>query len=86
MVKLRKYKNPFILFLADIIILIGAYFISALLRFEFDIPAGLMYRLWLVILVAVFIYMVVFLIFKLYSTLWSVVVCQAKLTPFDIET
>ena len=72
MVKLRKYKNPFILILADMIILIGAYFISALLRFEFDIPAGLMYRLWLVILVAVFIYIMIFLIFKLYSTLWTV--------------
>jgi len=72
MVKLRKYKNPFILILADIVILIGAYILSTLLRFEFSIPVGVMYRLRLMILFVVFSYMVIFFFFKLYSTLWSV--------------
>lgn len=72
MVKLRKYKNPMILIIADIVILIGAYFFSTLLRFEFSIPAGLMYRFRLMILLVVLCYIIIFLFFKLYSTLWSV--------------
>jgi len=72
MVKLRKYKNAFILIPTDIVILIGAYILSTLLRFEFSIPVGVMYRLRLMILFVVFSYMVIFFFFKLYSTLWSV--------------
>ncbi|MGB4590041.1 MAG: nucleoside-diphosphate sugar epimerase/dehydratase [Clostridiaceae bacterium] len=72
MVKLRKYKNPFILILADIVILIGAYLVSTYLRFEFSFPKGLVARYGLMILFVALCYMTIFYFFKLYSTLWSV--------------
>ena len=71
LINLRKLKNLFVLG-SDVIIILGAYILSVLLKFEFMVPEGFLSDLWMPLFVALIIYIGTFVFFDLYRSLWAV--------------
>lgn len=71
LINLRKFKNLFVL-ASDVVIILCAYMLSVLLKFEFMVPEGFLYNLRMLLVVVLIIYIVTFFFFELYSSLWAV--------------
>lgn len=71
LLKFRKYKNLF-LFVSDILIVFMAYIMSSLLLNDFTLPRGHEAPFILHISIVALTYVVIFYLFSLYGSLWTV--------------
>lgn len=67
----KKYKKLF-LFIVDVLIIAVSYWVTALIRFNFNLSKEFSSVIWSRIPIVLLIYVVLFSALKLYSSLWTV--------------
>lgn len=67
----KKYKKLF-LFIVDVLIIAVSYWVTALIRFNFNLSKEVSSVIWSRIPIVLLIYVVLFSALKLYSSLWTV--------------
>lgn len=71
LLQLRKYKN-ILLLISDVMIIFFAYIMASLLLNNFTLPRGREFPFLLHVSVISLIYVLIFYVFKLYGSLWTV--------------
>ena len=71
MFQFKKYKKLF-LFIVDVLIIVVSYWVTALIRFDFNLSKEVSSIIWSRLPIVLLIYVILFSALKLYSSLWTV--------------